>query len=158
MKKMKRMRSDCPINFSLEMFGDAWSLLILRDIVYFGKKTYGEFLASDEGIARNILADRLAQLQQKGILVKRPHPTDKRKDVYELTEDGLDVIPILLDMAEWGVRHSTSTSAPKEWLEAVRAHREEIIQLIRETVQRGGSVFVGEGSVAEQLIRVLGKC
>lgn len=93
------------------MLGDAWSLLIIRDSVYYGKKTYGEFLASGEGIARNILADRLVQLQQRGLLTKRSHPTDRRKDMYELTADGLDLIPILLDMAEWGATHADSTDA-----------------------------------------------
>jgi len=151
MKHIHKRRSQCPINFSLEMLGDAWSLLIIRDIIFFDKKTYGEFLESGEGIARNILADRLAQLQQKGLLTKRSHPADRRKDMYELTADGLDVIPILLDMAEWGATRSDSTNLPWEWLEAVRAHREEIIQLIRTTVQNGGSIFTGPDSVVDKI-------
>jgi len=151
MKHSHQRRSECPINFTLEMLGDAWSLLIIRDIVYFGKKTFGEFLASDEGIARNILADRLVQLQQKGLLTKKPHLTDRRKDTYALTEVGLDVIPLLLDMAEWGATHATSTNLPWAWLETVRNHREEIIQLIRSTVQNGGSIFTGPDSVVNDL-------
>ena len=99
MKKQHYRRSDCPISFALETFGDMWSLLIVRDIIYFGKKTYGEFLESDEGIATNIQASRLAQLVQTGILEKKPHATDKRKEVYALTEKGLDLIPILLELA-----------------------------------------------------------
>src|SRR6185503_5849204 len=105
MKMKQQRRSDCPINFALETFGDTWSLLIIRDIVYFGKKTYGEFLDSDEGIATNILANRLVHLEQKGILLKKPHDTDKRKEVYLLTEKGLDLIPILLEMAGWSAQH-----------------------------------------------------
>ena len=105
MKQKQYRRSDCPINFALETFGDMWSLLIVRDIVYFGKKTYGEFLESDEGIATNILASRLAQLEQKGVLLKKPHDTDKRKEVYALTEKGLDLIPILLELANWSAQH-----------------------------------------------------
>ncbi|MBB6673664.1 winged helix-turn-helix transcriptional regulator [Cohnella nanjingensis] len=150
MKQVQERRSQCPINFSLEMIGDAWSLLIIRDIIYSGKKTYGEFLESGEGIARNILATRLMQLQQKGLLKKRDHPTDRRKDMYELTTDGLDVIPILLDMAEWGSK-SGDTTSPLKWLEAVRAHREEIIPLIRTTVLNGGSVFNGPDSVVDKI-------
>ena len=84
MKHKHQRRSDCPINFALETFGDPWSLLIIRDMVYFGKKTYGEFLASEEGIATNILALRLAHLEQQGILVKKPHETEKRKEMYVL--------------------------------------------------------------------------
>ena len=112
MKKHQR-RSDCPISFALETFGDTWSLLIVRDIVYFGKKTYGEFLESDEGIATNILASRLEQLEQSGILTKRPYASDKRKEVYSLTEKGLDLIPILVEMASWSAQpRSKNRRAP----------------------------------------------
>ena len=128
-----------------------WSLLIVRDIVYFGKKTYGEFLDSDEGIATNILAIRLAQLEDKGILVKKPHETDRRKEIYELTEKGLDLIPVLLELANWGAHHDPQTSAPKEWIDLVNAEKEKMTQLIRTTVQSGGSVFVGPNSVVSKL-------
>jgi DNA-binding HxlR family transcriptional regulator len=148
---MKHQRSDCPINFSLEMFGDKWSLLIVRDIVYFGKKTYGEFLESDESISTNILASRLSQLEQSGILTKQPFEADRRKDIYALTEKGLDLIPVLLEMANWGARHDPETGAPQEWIALVNAHREKMIRLIRETLQKGGSIFVGEGSVLSRL-------
>lgn len=151
MTRKQHRRSDCPISFALEAFGDTWSLLIIRDIVYFGKKTYGEFLESDERIATNILASRLDQLEQAGILVKQPHPSDRRKEVYSLTEKGLDLIPILLELAAWSARHDPHTGAPPDWIAAVRADRENIIRLIRETVRGGGSIFVGPGSVISQL-------
>lgn len=153
MKKNKARRSDCPINFSLETFGDMWSLLIVRDMVYFGKKTYGGFFDSDEGIATNILASRLAQLEQSGILVKKPHARDMRKGVYELTDKGLDLIPVLLELANWGAQYDPQTSAPMDWIALVKAERETVIRLIRATVQRGGSIFVGEDSVIQQLTR-----
>lgn len=152
MRKHQERRSDCPINYALETFGDMWSLLIIRDIIYFGKKTYREFLESDEGIATNILASRLAQLEERGILIKTPHPADKRKDIYSLTEKGLDLIPILLDMANWGAVHDPQTGAPPEWIAMVRQDRERIIGLIRTAVQHGGSIFVGEKSVFAQLL------
>jgi len=129
-----------------------WSLLIIRDIVYFGKKTYGEFLDSDEKIATNILADRLVNMEEKGILLKKPHPKDKRKEVYELTEKGLDIIPILLEIATWGSSHDPQTGAPPEWIAMVKADRDNIIKRIRETVRNGGSIFVGADSVISQLI------
>src|SRR6266566_5014879 len=129
MKHTHQKRSDCPINFALELFGDPWSLLIIRDIVYFGKNTYGEFLASEEGMATNILANRLAHLEHQGLLVKKLSEKDKRKEEYILTEKGLDLIPALM-----------------------KAEREKMIQLIRETVQSGGSVFVGEKSLLGQLV------
>src|SRR5437879_173146 len=120
MKKTQHRRSDCPINFALETLGDRWSLLIVRDIVYFGKKTYGEFLAAEEGIATNILASRLVQLEQTGILTKKPHDTDKRKELYLLTEKGLDLIPILLEMSGWSAKHDLQTGAPAAWVAMVK--------------------------------------
>lgn len=144
------LRSNCPINYSLELVGDKWSLLIIRDMVYFGKKTYGEFLNSDEGIARNILANRLVQLTEDGIIIKTPHPDDRRKDIYKLTEKGLGLIPILLDMADWGSRQFDS-GVPEDWLELIRRDRNNMIELITETVRAGGAIFVGEDSVASKL-------
>lgn len=151
MKKQQRRRSDCPINYALETFGDLWSLLIVRDIVYFGKYTYGEFLESDEGISTNILADRLEHLEDKGVLRKQPHPTDRRKEVYALTDKGLDLIPILLELAGWGAAHDPQTGAPPEWIALVNRDKPAMIRRIRETVERGGSIFVGEGSVVGQV-------
>ncbi|HET8840923.1 MAG TPA: helix-turn-helix domain-containing protein [Ktedonobacteraceae bacterium] len=151
MKKNQQRRSDCPINFALQTYGDMWSLLIVRDIVYFGKKTYGEFLASEEKIATNILASRLALLEQEGLLLKKPHDSDKRKEMYVLTEKGLDVIPILVEIAEWSSRYDPQTGAPPEWIDLVRTEKPKMIALMRETVRNGGSVFVGPDSVLSKL-------
>lgn len=151
MKKHQSRRSDCPINYALETFGDAWSLLIIRDIVYFGKHTYREFLESEEGIATNILASRLAHLERAGILVKQPHPSDMRKEIYSLTEKGLDLIPVLLEIANWSALHDAQTYAPPDWIAAVRADREKMIGLIRETVQNGGAIFTGPNRVIQKL-------
>ena len=139
MKRLDR-KSDCAINFSLETFGDPWSLLIVRDIVYYGKKTYGEFLASDERIGTSVLANRLAALEKNGILVKRPSQTDRRKDEYSLTEKGLDLIPLLLDLTEWGAKNDLSTGASKNWVTEIRTNREAAIERMRSIVARGGSV------------------
>ena len=152
MKHKHQRRSDCPINFALETFGDPWSLLIIRDIVYFGKKTYGEFLASEEGIAPNILALRLAHLEQQGLLVKKLYEKDKRKEEYVLTEKGLDLIPILVEMATWSIKHNPQTTAPAAWMALMKIEREKMIQLIRETVQSGNAVFVGEKSLIGKLV------
>jgi DNA-binding HxlR family transcriptional regulator len=151
MKHKYQRRSDCPINFALETFGDPWSLLIIRDMIYFGKHTYGEFLDSEEGIATNILASRLAHLEQQGILEKKRSETEKRKEIYTLTEKGLDLIPVLAEIANWSAMHDPCTGAPAAWIECMNSDREKMIQLIRKTVQNGGSVFVGPGSVLEQV-------
>ena len=151
MKHTQHRRSDCPISFALETFGDTWSLLIIRDMVYFGKHTYGEFLASEEGMATNILASRLARLEQLGILVKRPSPSDKRKDEYILTEKGLDLIPVLVEMANWSAEYDPQTGAPPAWIALMKAEREQMIERMRETVRSGAAVFVGENSLISQL-------
>lgn len=150
-KRQGVLRSHCPISYSLELVGDKWSLLIVRDMVYFGKKTYGEFKNSNEDIARNILASRLKSLAENGLIVKKPHPDDGRKDIYSLTPKGLGLIPILLDMADWGSEHYAESDAPASWLELVRADRENILKLITRTVQAGGAIFVGKDSVVSQL-------
>ena len=152
MKHTHQRRSDCPINFALELFGDPWSLLIIRDIVYFGKNTYGEFLASEEGMATNILASRLAHLEHQGLLVKKLSEKDKRKEEYVLTEKGLDLIPVLVEMANWSAEHDPRTAAPAAWIALVKAEREQMIRLMRETVQSGGAVFVGEKSLLGQFV------
>ena len=151
MKHKYQRRSDCPINFGLETFGDPWSLLIIRDIVYFGKKTYSEFLASEEGIATNILASRLAHLEHQGILMKKPHDTDERKEIYILTEKGLDLIPILVEMANWSAEHDPHTAAPAAWIASMHAEKEKMTQLIRRTVQNGHAVFTGPESLISKL-------
>lgn len=147
-------RSDCPIAYSLDLLGDSWSLLLIRDIVFAGKKTFGEFLASDEGIARNILANRLARLEKMGIITKQPHPADKRKELYQLTEAGLDLIPVLLELSRWGAKHEPETADARAWLADVPLDGTGLVQLIRETVRAGGSVFTGPQSVIAKLERL----
>lgn len=150
-KHQLQRRSNCPISFSLDLVGDSWSLLIIRDIVFAGKRTFGEFLASDEGIARNILASRLSRLESIGLIKKKPYPGDRRKDLYELTDAGLDLIPILLELSAWGAKHEPETAEAQAWLTDIRIDKDSLIQLIKETVKNGGSVFAGPGNVADQL-------
>lgn len=97
-------RSYCPINLSLEIFGDAWTLLVLRDIMFAGKRHFRELLQSDERIASNILADRLARLVEHGVLTKGGDPTHKQKAIYTLTEKGIALLPIVVQIGAWGSR------------------------------------------------------
>ena len=150
---MKRTngKSHCPINFGLEAFGDPWSLLVARDIVYFGKCTFKDFLASEEGIAPSVLAARLAQLEANGILDRNPDPGDARRVVYTLTETGLALIPILLEIASWSARVDPDTDTPPEWIAAVNHDKAAITDLIIDTVRAGGTIFVGPNSVLASL-------
>lgn len=140
--EIKTYRSECPLNFALETFGDTWSLLIVRDIAFWGKRTYGEFLRSKEKIATNILAARLAKLEKEGILAKTPHPGDKRKDVYSLTEKGLDLIPIVLEIGGWSSKYDPrQTDDFLKFVELVRTDQQRMIEMFKEKVRNGGSIF-----------------
>lgn len=104
MKELKQ-RSTCPVSTSLDVLGDKWTLLILRDIVFAGKSTYGQFLQSAEKMATNILADRLAMLEAQGLLTKTVAADKKSKFTYRLTEKGVAVVPILVELILWGAGH-----------------------------------------------------
>ena len=97
-------RSYCPINLSLEIFGDAWTLLVLRDIMFANKRHFRELLQSDERIASNILADRLTRLVDNDVLTKSDDPTHKQKALYSLTEKGIALLPIVVQIGAWGSR------------------------------------------------------
>jgi DNA-binding HxlR family transcriptional regulator len=101
----QKPRSYCPINLSLEIFGDSWTLLILRDLMFAGKRHFRELLQSDERISSNILADRLKLLVDHGILTKTDDPTHKQKAVYSLTEKGIALFPIIVQIGAWGSRY-----------------------------------------------------
>jgi DNA-binding HxlR family transcriptional regulator len=95
-------RSSCPISFSLDFLGDKWNLLILRDMIFNEKYSYGEFLESHEKIATNILANRLAFLEGNGFVQKRVASYNKSKFIYSLTEKGITLLPIIAEMVIWG--------------------------------------------------------
>lgn len=140
MKRLDR-KSDCAINYTLENIGDAWSMLIVRDMVYYGKTTFGEFLASDERMGTGVLTRRLVSLQKAGIITSRTLQKDKRKTVYRLTEKGLDLIPLLLDMAKWGSHYDAHTGASHKWIQQVEQNRSQLLQDIREKVKLGQALF-----------------
>ncbi len=103
-------------------------------------------------MATNILASRLARLEHQGLLVKQPSPSDRRKEVYVLTEKGLDLIPILVEMANWSAQYDAHTAAPAAWIALMKADKEQMVGLIRETVQSGGSVFSGPDSLISKFV------
>jgi DNA-binding HxlR family transcriptional regulator len=113
MLKQLTPRSSCVISTTLDLLGDKWTLLILRDILFTGKSTYGEFLQSAEKIATNILADRLALLADQGIVTKAIAADKKSKFTYRLTEKGLELAPILVELMLWGAKHVQAIVDPK---------------------------------------------
>jgi DNA-binding HxlR family transcriptional regulator len=143
MKKGKtRLRSHCPVNYGLEAIGDRWALLILRDMIFRGKRTYGEFLKSEEGFATNILASRLEHLLEAGILRRDKDETDGRKDIYSLTEKGLDLIPLIFEMVLWSWKHDSGSEARRitRLVELIRKDNRKISRKVMEQVRRGEAI------------------
>ncbi len=101
----------CPVTFALDVFGDKWSLLIVRDLLLKGKRHYGDFLESSERISTNILADRLAKLEQHGLVSREQDAVSARKVIYRATQKAKDLLPILLEMIVWSAKHDPSLPA-----------------------------------------------
>lgn len=130
-------RSGCPISYSLDYLGDKWTLLVVRDLVFMGKRHYSEFLRSDEGIATNVLADRLAKLEASGIIRKSADPENRAKTVYGLTEKGLDLIPVMLELVAWGAKYDPDTGAPQAFVQRLKEDRKGLIEEIRKQHAKG---------------------
>lgn len=133
-------RSDCPISVTLELLGDEWSLLIVRDLMFKGLRTFREFASSGEGVATNVLANRLARLEAGGILSRRRDPEDGRRVVYRLTEKGIDLAPVLVEIVLWADRHER-TAAPPETVREMKQQRARVLRAIRERWRKSGSEF-----------------
>jgi DNA-binding HxlR family transcriptional regulator len=110
--KEAKTRSGCPVSYSLDVLGDKWTLLILRDMLFNGKSSYGEFLQSEEKIATNILADRLALLEAQGLVSKGVAADKKSKFTYRLTEKGIDLLPLIIEFTLWGAKYNPAGGNP----------------------------------------------
>ena len=115
-------RSGCPISISLEIFGDRWSLLVVRDLMFKRLRTFKEFTAAGERIATNILAERLERLEAAGIIARDTDPSDARRILYRLTEKGMALAPVLVEMVMWAARYE-DTDAPPATVRAMRRDR-----------------------------------
>lgn len=104
-KTEHHLKSGCPVACALDIFGDHWSLLIIRDLIFLGRHEYKDMLAGEEGISSNILSDRLTRLEQAGLVASAPHPASKRRKLYYLTEAGKDLVPVMLAISKWSDRH-----------------------------------------------------
>ena len=131
-------RSGCPVSASLEIFGDRWSLLIIRDMMIRGFHSFKQFEQSGEGIATNILSDRLHKLVASGIITAEADESDRRKISYRLTEKGIDLAPVLLELLLWGARHE-KTGASSAVMDAMAKNRDAILVEVRRRWQKGDS-------------------
>jgi DNA-binding HxlR family transcriptional regulator len=129
-RSKRKRRSGCPVSISLERFGDRWSLLIIRDLMVRGFRTFKEFQKSGEGIATNILADRLRNLEASGIIAAEKAEADGRRVNYRLTEKGIDLAPVMLELLIWGARHEES-GLPCAMIAEMAGNREEVLADVR---------------------------
>ena len=134
--KVRPVRSHCPVNIAVEIFGDRWTLLVLRDLLLKGRVTFKSMIEAEEGIATNILADRLSRLEIEDIVEKLADENDGRRARYRLTEKGLDLAPILVDMMVWSATYY-DTAAPPAEIEEMRHHRRRYLTAIRAAAARG---------------------
>jgi DNA-binding HxlR family transcriptional regulator len=146
-------RSGCPINLALEVVGDRWSLIVIRDIIFGNRRHFRDLLThSEEGIASNILSSRLKRLMQEGIVTRADDPTHKQKGVFSLTEKGIELLPVLAQLAAWGVKYLPVTEelgiraklldegGPKLWADFMDELRALHLGVKRKG--RGPSVFI----------------
>ncbi|MCJ8345132.1 helix-turn-helix transcriptional regulator [bacterium] len=129
-------RSGCPVSIALDVIGDKWTLLIIRDMLFFQKKYYNEFLASDEKIATNILSDRLKKLETEGFVTKSKDSKNRSKNIYKLSQKAIDLLPILLELIRWGNQYSKESLAPEKFIEKLKSDREQLISDIIENLPK----------------------
>src|SRR5713226_3887966 len=144
-KPSPKRRSGCPLNASVEILGDRWSLLIIRDMMLRGFQTYKEFLGSYERIATNILADRLRRLEAHGIISTEQDPLDGRKLIYSLTPKGIDLAPVLTEMVLWAAGHEVTGN--QALVRQMQKDKEQFLAAVRhrltKTMRTGDSKFQG---------------
>jgi DNA-binding HxlR family transcriptional regulator len=129
-KATPKWRSGCPLNASVEILGDRWSLLIIRDMMLRGFRSYKQFLESYEGIATNILADRLRKLIAYGIITTERDPSDGRKTIYSLTAKGIDLAPVLTEMVLWAAAHEDTEN--QALVQRIQKDKQQFLAEVRE--------------------------
>jgi DNA-binding HxlR family transcriptional regulator len=129
-------RSACPISFSLDLFGDKWTLLVLRDILFFKKTRFSDF-AVHEQIATSVLADRLNRLEIAGVITKERDEALKNQNVYRATEKGRNLVPMLSEMMAWGLRYDEQTPAGESFIVRIKKEREEVVKETARAIEAG---------------------
>ena len=135
-KKNIPFRSDCPISISLDIIGDKWALLIVRDIAFKEKNTYGDFLNAGEGITTSVLADKLVLLESGGIISKQIHPDSKAKILYTLTQKGIDLIPSLVELIVWSEKYHEVNPQATAFAKQVKKDKEGVIKILRQSLKK----------------------
>ena len=129
-------RSDCPVSCSLDIWGDKWSLLIIRDLMFAKECTYGDFLKAPEGIATNILASRLQVLEESNIIEKLDHPESRAKVLYRLTRKGIDLLPIMIEINLWAEKYFPIPADRKAMLKEVKKDKAAFIKSMTKELEK----------------------
>ena len=133
MKPISR-RSGCPISYTMDIFGDKWTMLIMRDLLLYGKDSFSEYLCSDEKIATNILTDRLHVLLQEGFVTKRAAPTNKSKFLYRPTEKAIELLPVLCEITLWAEKYNPA-GAPEDVTAPLKKNRAKALRDLKKKVE-----------------------
>ncbi len=130
MNEKNKFRSSCPISSALDIIGDKWSLLIIRDMMFAGKRTYGDFNKSSEKIATNILSNRLSMLEELGIINKGKLEGNKKSNIYSLTQKGKELLPIILEIAQWSDQHLNDhlRGSAKPFVNKFKSNKADFVQ------------------------------
>ncbi|MCX2472836.1 helix-turn-helix domain-containing protein [Pedobacter sp. MC2016-05] len=139
MSALKR-RSNCPVSSSLDIWGDKWSLLIVRDLMFSKQCTYGDFLKSAEKIATNILASRLQMLEENGIITKLEHPDSKAKVLYKLTQKGIDLLPLMVEINLWAEKYFSLPEDRLAIIREVKKDKEGFVKATTKELQRNSNL------------------
>ena len=124
-------RSHCPISYALDFVGDRWTLLVLRDLILARKRYFQEFLESSEGIATNILSNRLKQLERAGFVTRAPDPKQARRVIYTPTDKALDLLPTLVELVRWGAKYDPKSDAPAHIVKGIARDRDGFVAEVR---------------------------
>lgn len=128
-------RSDCPISHALDLLGDKWTLLVIRDMLFKQKRRFGQFAESEEKISTNILADRLARLEAERFVTKEADPENGRQVVYTLTSKALDLAPLLIEMILWSAKYDPRSAANRAFIRKARSDREQLVMDVKSRAQ-----------------------
>jgi DNA-binding HxlR family transcriptional regulator len=138
-------QSGCGVAYGLDVFGDKWTLVVVRDMILLGKRYFNELLASPEKIASNILADRLRRLEEECLITKRQDPENESKFIYELTPKGKELIPLVLEVLRWGFKHAPNSSSPAGLVRWVKKDRDGVTKAILESLKKNESFVHAHG-------------
>ena len=130
-RKLRARRSDCPIACALDLIGDKWTLIVLRDLIMARKRYFQELLEGNEGIATNILASRLRLLEAAGMVTRRADPAHARRVIYAPTEKALDLLPVLIELMRWSMKYNSNSAAPVHLARRLAEDRSRLIAELR---------------------------